>query len=82
MAAGRRGACECGGQGNHRLLIDEDARLQIKEYPPAQGKLGSAGEFLEDSSSSTHTHNSSLRGPGRGCGRYIWAPGSPLNAPK
>ena len=32
-AGGRKGACECGGQGNHRLLIDEDARLQIKEYP-------------------------------------------------
>lgn len=27
----REGACECGGQGNHRLLTDEDARPRMKE---------------------------------------------------
>ena len=67
-AGGRKGACECGGRGNHRLLIDEDARLQIKEYPQPRESLG----VLENSwrtppSPHTHTHTTAASvGPAEG----------------
>ena len=87
---GRKGACECGDQGNHRLLTDEDARPQIKEYPQPRESLGVLENSWRTPPPPTHTHththtqphththtHSSLCGPSRGCGRYIWAPGSP-----